>query len=385
VLLDDLCAIPARGACTDAERRAAGVLEAELTQRGHEAWTETHWLRPHWAVAVALGSLLGVAGSLLSITVPLAGVILGGVAALGLALEAAGRSSPLRLVSGRRATQDVVSLPARDDGVMLVVAAPYDAPRRGLLLNDRWRALAVRTRGVRGWLALGALVVAGASAARLQGVDASWLGAIQLVPTVAMIGALAASLDIASSEFSPGADTASAAAIAVDVFDELVREAPASLAPGLLLYGAGGSGPLALRAQLKRERLHPRGAVVLEIGPSTGGTPAWRARHTQLKRAAELAAAALELPPGRRPRPTRGAGRLPTIRIACLDERGLAARSHQPDDTPEHADPAAATAALDLALGVADALDAQLPALDHPERLQVLDRLGERAGAEADE
>jgi hypothetical protein len=185
---------------------------------------------------------------------------------------------------------------------------------------------------------------------------------IQLVPTVAMIAALAASLDIALSEFSPGADTASAASAALDVFDELIRDAPGSLAPGLLLYGAGGSGPHALRAQLRRERLDPRAAVVLSIWPCTDGTPAWSARLPQLRGAAELAAGALELPGGRRPRRARGAGRLPSIRIACLDERGLAARSHQPDDTPERADPDAAAAAVDLALGIADALDAELPA-----------------------
>jgi hypothetical protein len=54
--------------------------------------------------------------------------------------------------------------------------------------------------------------------------------------------------------------------------------------------------------------------------------------------------------------------RVPAIRIACLDERGITPRSHQPDDTADHADPEAATAALDLALGVVDALDAELAA-----------------------
>ena len=151
------------------------------------------------------------------------------------------------------------------------------------MLNDRWRALAVRLRSVRGWLALGALVVAGTSGARLAGIERPWLGAVQLVPTVVLIAALAAALDIALSEFSPGADGASAAAVALAVHDELVREAPAALVPGLLLYGAGASGPHALRAQLRRERLDPRRAVLLELGPCTGGTPAWTARHPQLR------------------------------------------------------------------------------------------------------
>jgi hypothetical protein len=358
VLLDALCAIPGRGACTDAERRAARLLADELAERGHEAWIDTHWLRPGWATAVALAAFLGVAGSLLSVAVPLAGVILAVVAAVCLAVEALGHSSPLRLLGRRRATQAVAAMPEPSDAVTLVIAAPYDAPRRGLVLNDRWRALGVRLRSVRGCLAAGALVIAGAAALRLGGTDALWVGVLQLVPTVALIGALAAAADIALSEFSPGAGTASAAAVAVELYDELVREAPDRLAPALLLYGGGGSQ--VLRAQLRRERLDPHGAVLLELGPCTGGTPGWATRHPQLRHAAGVAAAALELPPGRTPSRPAATRRLPAIRVACLDARGLAARSHQPDDTPEHADPDAATAALDLALGVADALDGEV-------------------------
>ena len=41
--------IPGRGACTDAERRAALALAAEVP----EAEIETHWVRPHWAPALA--------------------------------------------------------------------------------------------------------------------------------------------------------------------------------------------------------------------------------------------------------------------------------------------------------------------------------------------
>jgi hypothetical protein len=52
--------------------------------------------------------------------------------------------------------------------------------------------------------------------------------------------------------------------------------------------------------------------------------------------------------------------RIPAIRVACLDARGIAPRAHQPDDTAENADPTAADAALDLTLGIADAIDAQL-------------------------
>jgi hypothetical protein len=358
-VVDRLAAVAGRGACTDAERRAAVALAGELEAEGHEARTTTHWVRPHWAVAVALGALLGAAGSLVAVAAPVPGLIAAAVAALSLGLEAAGITSPLRLLTPRRATQHVVSPPQEHDGVALLVCAPYDAPRRGLLLNDRWRALGSRLRNVRAWLALCALVIAGACALRLADTDGLWLGLVQLVPTVVLIVALAAALDVALSEFSPGADHASAAAVALAVHDELERDAPASLAPGLILYGAGASGPEALRRELRGA--DARRTVLLDIAPCTGGTPAWATGHAQLRRAAELAAGALELPSARRrPGRPRGVRGVPAVRVGCLDERGIAPRSHQPDDTAEHADLAAATAALDLALGIADALDAEL-------------------------
>jgi hypothetical protein len=357
-----LLAVDGRGACTDAERRAAAWLEDDLYERGHDPWVEPYWVRPHWAVPVALGSLLAGGASLLALTLPLAAAIVAAVAAVGLAIEALGYEGPLRRVMPRRATQDVVVRPAADpDRVELLICARYDAPRRGLVLNDGWRRLAVPLRNVRAWLAGAAAVVTGCAVARWQGVDAGWLGAIQLLPTVALIAALAASLDIGLSAFSPGADSASAAAVALAVHDELTREAPAELAPGLLLRGAGGSSARTLRAHLRETRPDRRRTVILELGPCAGGSPRWAAGHRQLKAAAERAAAALELETGRpRPHRVRGARRLPSIRIACLDHRGLAPRAHQGDD--DTVDPAALAAALDLALGIADALDADIAA-----------------------
>jgi hypothetical protein len=328
------------------------------------------WLRPHWAVPVAVAALLGAAGSLVAVAAPLAGLIAAGVAAVALALEAAGWCSALRLLTSRRATQNVIVPPGGDDdAIVLLICAPYDAPRRGLLLNDRWRALGARLRNVRAWLALCALVVAGACALRLADVEGVWLGLVQLVPTVALIVAVAGALDVALSAFSPGADHASAAAVAIAVHDELSRDPPAALSPGLVLYGAGASGPAALRRALRG--LDASRAVVLELGPCTGGSPAWVTGHPQLRRAADVAAAALRFETARRrPRRTRGARGLPALRIACLDARGIAPRSHQPDDTADNADPAAGNAAVDLALGIVDALDAELA-----------ERLHERAAA----
>ena len=77
------------------------------------------------------------------------------------------------MLTRRRATQCVVSLPEEHHGVTLIVAAPYDAPRRGLVLNDRWRAMAARLGDARPWLAGCALVVTARRRRRLAGVGAA--------------------------------------------------------------------------------------------------------------------------------------------------------------------------------------------------------------------
>ena len=333
-VVERLCAVAGRGACTDAERRAAVWLHDELRSRGHQAWVQTRWVRPQRYATLAFGCLLGVAGSLLATAAPAAGLAVAIAGAAVLALEAAGRALPL---FPRRATQDVLT-EAPHEGPTLVIAAAYDAPRRGLVLNDRWR----RRLRPRWGLAACAAAVAAAAGARLGGVDATWLGALQLVPTVVLLVAFAAAVDIALSGFSPGAnDNASGVAVALALLDELHREPPRTLVPALVLGGAGHAVAFAAA-----------GYVLLELGPCGAGRPVWSARHPQLRAAAGRAAEALGHGEGGRRR--RG------VRIACVDERGISPRAHQADDTV--VDAGAMEAALDLALGTVDALDAELSA-----------------------
>jgi hypothetical protein len=346
-LVDGLCSFAGRGACTDAERRASLWLHDELRARGLEPFVETRWVRPQrWAV-LALGCLLCVAGSLLAVPVPVAGLVVAGPGALSLAVEALGWIGPVRLLFPRRATQHVLTA-VPGDGVPLVIAAAYDAPRRGLVLNERWRALLRRVP--HGTLAACGALVAAAAVARVAGVEGTWLGALQLVPTVVLLVALAAAVDVALSAWAPGAnDNASGVAVALAVFGELEREPPRTLAPALLLVGAGHTVPGIVRAHLRAEKLR---GVLLELGPCGAGRPVLRARHPQAQAAAARAGEALGAAFG---------GELPAaagVRIACVDERGIAPRAHQEDDTVT--DDAAMEAALDLALGVVDALDAEL-------------------------
>jgi hypothetical protein len=348
-VVERLCSFARRGACTDAERRAAAALHDELRAAGHEAWVEARWTRPQADASLLVHAGLAVLASLLSVAAPLPAAIIAGVTALSLVIEASGRTGPLRMLFPRRATQHVLTVPD-GAGVALVIAAPYDAPRRGVLRGARGRRLAARVPGrPLGWAAACAVVVAAACAARAAGVEDAWLGAIQLVPTLVLLGVVAAAVDGMAAEWSDGVDEAAGVAVALALHDELSRNPPASLAPGLLLHGAGAPGPQALRAHLKGERLGARETVVLAVGPSGTGAPVWATRHSQVRAAARRAAGALGVPEHRGLRPPAGTGRLPALAVAASERSG-------------EADRAAMEAVLDLALAVVDALDADLGA-----------------------
>jgi hypothetical protein len=375
---EGLCRFEERGPCSDAERRAAAWLHDELRAAGHEAWVETHWVRPQWAIVLALHATVGVVASLLALTAPLPAAIAAGVAALSLAVEASGRTGPLRLLLPRRATQNVLTVPDEDvaPDVTLLVCARYDAPRGGVVTRDgpRRQAAGLRRRlrgralGPRAWVALALAAVAVCAGLRALDFEGFWLGLGQLVPTVALLGALAAAGDIAVAPVSPGAgDNAAGVGVAVSLHEELTRNPPAALAPALLLFGAGEGGPAAVRAHLRRERLDRARVVVLELGPCGAGAPAYATAHPQVRAACTRAAEALG-GAGRAPlrRSTAAAAargrRLPAAWIGALDAAGIAPRSRQPADTLEHLDPAAAEAVLDFALACVDALDAELAA-----------------------
>ena len=90
--------------------------DGDLRARGHARLVGDPLGAAALGAGVALAALLGAAGSLLSVAVPLAGVIAAAVAAVCLALEALGRTSPLRLLTRRRATQHVLALPTATSG-----------------------------------------------------------------------------------------------------------------------------------------------------------------------------------------------------------------------------------------------------------------------------
>jgi hypothetical protein len=384
-IVDGLCGFSGRAAGSDAERRAAGWLRERLAATKREAAFEVHWVRPHWSTIHLFIGLFGVVASLLSTSEPIAGVSILGVAFLSTLLEVTGRPSPARLLSFRRATQNVVAPPPRPRGqrVRLVIVAPYDAARRGLAYRPTVRRAGVELRrATRGWwpppltwMALALLALTAIAAVRVAGPDPSWLSVVQLVPTVGLLVAIALLADISLSDPSPDASGASAVAVAIALVDALDRQPLARIDVELVLAGAGDGPSLGASAYVRKRRRRWDAARIafLEVRPCGAGKPAYWVTDGPViplrlhPRLIELTSEAAG--PGgasaERGRANSAAyrarqARWPAIAIGALDDDGIVPRRRGPDDTPDEIDRAAMDATLELCLALVTTLDEDL-------------------------
>jgi hypothetical protein len=286
---------------SDAERRLALALAERLRRRGREARVQTFWVRPGWWLVQALCAGAGVVGSVLSVGSALTGLIIGG-AALALAVADLTRVAPLRRLTIARATQNVVSPPlphAGDPPVTLIVTAALDRPRAGLQRRLRVPLLAPSLASL--------ALVAACAGARLAGADGTALGVVQLVPTVALLVALAGFLDQGLAE---PADDDRAPLAALELVRLLDADPPRNLDVAVVLAGAGATLAAGLRRWLTGRRargMDPHDVALLHLeawAPAGERIVWWRrdgvvlsaALHPQLCAAA--AAAAQDLAPG---------------------------------------------------------------------------------------
>jgi hypothetical protein len=293
-----------RPVCGEQERQAAVWLHDDLRARGHEAWMETHWVRPQQATSLALGCALAAIGGLVALAAPLAGLVVAGLATLSVLTDVAGVSGWLRYLRPRRATQVVLVAPLEVAMVELLITARTDVPRAGLARRLE------RVPGGLVWLAAAALAVTAAAGARVAGEDGTLLGALQLVPTVVLFVAAALALDAAVAPVGDGAPWDAALQSALATHEELAAAPAPGVAPGLVL-----AGPDALRSHLRREKADARRTALLHVAAAA---PA-RSRHPQWRRAG--AAAGVEMRGG-------GPGGLPAAVVppgsAARVARGLA-------------------------------------------------------------
>jgi hypothetical protein len=296
-----------------------------------------------------------------------------------------------RRLTPERASQNVVvsatPAAAQETPVRLILTANYDAPRTGVAYWNAPRRTAARIRtitrgltpGWQGWLTIALIWLEAAAIARVTGSTGTAIGIAQFPPTVGLLVGFALLLDVASADFSPAAnDNGSGVAVSLALARALQAAPPRRLAVELVLAGAGDGSAIGLRRYLRarRRELTPRTSIVFGLAPCGSGGLRWWVSDgpivplrsfATLRRLCERVA---RDDPGLDARPQKARGtspafparlaRLPAITFGCLDDRGLAPRSHQRRDTPDAIDEQALDRAVEFGLLLIDAIDAFL-------------------------
>jgi hypothetical protein len=386
--LASLSSFANRGPGTDSERRAARWLQGRMrSSTGRRGRLEVHWVRPQRAAVLALHIVVVVAASLAAVSVPVVATIVLAVALASLLLDVSGRGMILRRFTPERATQNLVASPpdARKP-VLLVIAAAYDVPAGGTLAGPFVRRAVAALRRVAGgrgpgataWLVLVTLAILGCAIARARGVDASWLGAVQLAPTVVLLPVFALLVDASLTARGPGANAdASAVAVALALAEALGDAPPERLAVEVALLGASASTGLGARRYVRARRAADANRLaLLELKPCGRGRPHyWEsdgelvplALHPRMRAvAAGVARAHPEL--GAAPIRGRATGAAlaarergwPAIALGALDRDGETPGAGRADDLPERTDDISLRASYEFALAFVRALDADL-------------------------
>src|SRR4051794_28972298 len=365
--IEDLSAFGNRLAGTDAERRAANHLKGRLEEGlGRDARTEPTLVRPRWPLAHLVHALLAIAGSAIAVKNATLGTILVAVATVATIGEVTGRLPLTSRITGRRASQNVVSEDAPKRPGTLLLTAHYDTARGGAVFGAR------TTRAMK--LGLGApfvaslLVLLATCAARLAGAEGTVVSAIQFVPTVALIVSLPFLADVLLSGPVPGANDNASGVATVLRLAERYGDDLEHLDVTVLLTGAQESGARGIQTWIKRHRktLDPQSTIVLSVDEVGYGTVQYAVKegpvlairqHKQLRTLCDQIRDedADEGRYGARPITSRSPGDawaarsrgLPAITVSCAGEDGLTPNHHRPSDTPDQID----GRALDRAFG----------------------------------
>lgn len=247
-LISDLCSIERRYAGTWGELRAARLLSKRLESMGRQARLEATYVHPEYSLVLAAHALLALAGSLVALASAPVGFGLVLVAALSMYLDQNTSRYLIRRLFFRRASQNVVS-PGRRPGApaRVVLSAHYDAAKTGFVFGPRSTRLARRlsesARVLFGPIRLifwgGVTPMLPITGARMAGLEAQWLAALQLVPTMVLLVSIVLLIDIALSDVVPGAyDNASGVAAVLAALAKLDADPPENLDVWAVLPGA---------------------------------------------------------------------------------------------------------------------------------------------------
>ena len=396
--VEHLCSFEDRRAGTDAERRAANDLAATLRADGAAAAVEPTYVHPHWPGVAFVHCLIAIVGSLLAGVSALAGFVVVLFAAVSLFGDLSGRWYLVRSVFFfRRASQNVVSPPlppalVTDEGgdeieqpARIIVSAHVDSPLTGAAYND-W-ALRAWTGFARIWPARTSpqSVIFWAIAlllpplgARMAGVDAQWISALQLPQTFILLIAAFFLAEIALSPASPGGnDDAAGVAAALAVAERLREERPQSLEVVLLLAGAGETTRQGARAFIRahRRQLPKDRTWFIDIDSPGRGDARFVAVEIPVvaqpvnRELGELCAALcdgeadrgeLALGPATSAS-LAGAYGYPSIALTARETNGFVPRDHHtPDDTAERIEPEAIERVAALTVDLIRLLDREV-------------------------
>ena len=385
-LIRELCSFEGRGPGTDSERRAANMLAGRLRASGRRAQIEPFFAHPQYAIVHLIHAAMGVAGSIIATVQPAVGFSLVLLAAVSTYLDLNTRLYLVRSLLFRRVSQNVVSPGDRPEApARLVLVAHYDAARTGYIFSrasNRIRKLPERTRLGLGpfrlffWLGLAPLLpILGA---RMAGLDATWLSALQAIPTIVLIVAGFLLADIALSDIVPGAyDNASGVAAVVSAADELAANPPDNLDVWVVLAGSEESFCEGSRAFVRgrRKEFDRAATTFVNVDSVSSGQVAYEISQgpvislphdAQLIELCEALAASGAVEGGARPirhpllddaLPAR-VRRLRAITLRTTDPNGnLAPWYHTHEDTPERVDSNALTEATDFVVALARLID----------------------------
>jgi Peptidase family M28 len=382
----ELCAFEGRGPGTDAERRAADALAGRLRSMGRRAEAEPFFCHPQYAVVHLIHAAMGIAGSLLATVQPAVGFALVLLAAASTYLDLNTRLYLVRSLLFRRVSQNVVSPGNRPDApARLILMAHYDAARTGYVFSKasrRIRRLPERTRLALGpfriffWVGLAPLLpILGA---RMAGLDATWLNAVQAIPTIVLIVAAFLLIDIALSDIVPGAyDNASGVAAVLSTADELTADPPENVDVWIVLTGSEESFCEGSRAfvRSRRKQLDRASTYFLNVDSVSSGQVAYEVSQGAVisipmdrllvelaeaigsSGAADGGAIAIRHPLLDDALPPR-VRRLRSITLRTTDESGnLAPWYHTHDDVPDRVDSAALRRATDFVAALSRLID----------------------------
>ena len=364
--IHDLVAFEGRLAGSDAERRAAEHLAERLRSLGRQVEIESIGVHPNWALTHMLHALLAVVGSLVSVGLPLVGIVILALVTLSALGDLTGTLFLLRRLTGRRASQNVVSPEDGGKSGKLVLVAHYDAPRAGVIFSPRLlerRATAAKRlrlpMGLGGLFVLAIVVILFCTVIRGLGVESVLLSVVQFIPTVLLVLAVPLLADIQLSRPVPGAaDNASGVAAALALAERHGGDLD-HLDLWVLFTGAGEAMALGMREWLKahRRELPPERTLFVNVDKVANGTVRYTTKEgfvlatsydsslvelceeiadeDEDGRFAARGVVTRETSDGLLAR-ARGN---PAIKVSCLNALDYQPNYHQPTDTPDRVDP----------------------------------------------